>query len=85
MIFSILNVLGSLQKGHYEWFYVVVGIILVALFTPAQSGKFLNTTHNWQNSKGVFLLCDCHEIYRVQAVGLKKFNYTEEFAIFVNM
>ena len=30
------------------------------------------TTHNWQKLKRVFLTCLCHEIYRDEAVGLKK-------------
>ena len=34
------------------------------------------TAHNWQKWKRVFLTCPCHEIYRVQAVGLKSSNYT---------
>ena len=28
--------------------------------------------HNWQKWKRVFLTCPCHEIYRDEAVGLKK-------------
>ena len=33
------------------------------------------TAHNWQKWKRVFLTCPCHEIYRVEAVGLKNCNY----------
>ena len=33
------------------------------------------TAHNWQNWKRVFLSRYCHEIYRVEAVGLKNYNY----------
>ena len=34
------------------------------------------TAHNWQKWKRVFLTCPCHEIYRVEAVGLISSNYT---------
>ena len=34
------------------------------------------TAHNWQKWKRVFLTCPCHEVYRVEAVGLKSSNYT---------
>ena len=34
------------------------------------------TTHNWQNWKTVWGICYCHEIYRVEAVGLKNSNYS---------
>ena len=34
------------------------------------------TAHNWQKWKRVFLTCPCHKIYRVEAVGLKRCNYT---------
>ena len=30
------------------------------------------TAHNWQNWKRVFLTCPCHEIYKDEAVRLKK-------------
>ena len=33
------------------------------------------TAHNWQKWKRIFLTCPCHEIYRVEAVGLKNSNY----------
>ena len=32
--------------------------------------------HNWQKWKSTFLSCHCHEIYRVEAIGLKSSNYT---------
>ena len=35
--------------------------------------------------KRVFLSCYCNNIYRVQAVGLKNYNYTYKTTIFVNM
>ena len=34
------------------------------------------TAHNWQIEKKLFLLCYCHKIYRVEAVGLKSSTYT---------
>ena len=43
------------------------------------------TAHNWQKWKRVFLTCPCHEIYRVQAVGLKSSNYAWKNMIFANM
>ena len=35
------------------------------------------TAHNWQNwkKKKNFPSCCCHEIYRIEAVGLKNYNY----------
>ena len=47
--------------------------------------NFLLTTHNWQKWKRVFLTCPYHEIYRVEAIGLKNFNYTWKIMIFANM
>ena len=41
--------------------------------------------HNWQKWKRVFLTCPCHEIYRVETVGLKSSNYTWKNMIFTNM
>ena len=32
-------------------------------------------THNWEDWKWVFLLCPCHEIYRVEDVGTKSSSY----------
>ena len=32
--------------------------------------------HNCQIEKSAFLICPCHEIYRVEAVGLSLSNYT---------
>ena len=43
------------------------------------------TAHNWQKWKRVFLTCPCHDIYRVEAVGLKSSNYTLKIVIFANM
>ena len=43
------------------------------------------TAHNWQKWKRVFLTCDCHEIYRDEAVGIKSCKYTWKIAIFVKM
>ena len=43
------------------------------------------TTHNWQNWKGVFLTCYCHEIYKVEEVGPNNSKYTLKITIFVNM
>ena len=44
------------------------------------------TAHNWQNWNKVFLSCYCHEICRVEAVGLKKnYNCTWKIMISVNM
>ena len=36
-------------------------------------------------AKRVFLSCYCHEIYTVEADGLKKYNYTSKITILVNM
>ena len=41
--------------------------------------------HNWQKWKSRFLTCQCHKIYRVEAVGLKRSNYTFKITIFVSM
>ena len=35
---------------------------------------YLLTAHNWQKWKSIFLTCSCHEIYRVEADGLKSSN-----------
>ena len=43
------------------------------------------TAHNWENWKGVFLICYCHEVYRVEAVCLKNYNYIRKITIFVKM
>ena len=43
------------------------------------------TVPNWQKWKRVFLAFPCHKIYRVEAVGLKSFNYTWKIMIFANM
>ena len=34
---------------------------------------YMLTAHNWQKWKSTFLTCHCHEIYREEAVGQKKF------------
>ena len=47
--------------------------------------KYVLTVHNWQNWKRVFLSCYWHEIYTVEAVDLKKYNYTWKITIFVKM
>ena len=45
--------------------------------------KFLQlTAHNCQKWKRVFLTCPCHEIYRVEAVGLKSSNNALKIVIF---
>ena len=44
------------------------------------------TAHNWQKWKRIFLTCPCHEIYRVDEVGFKKFQlYFKKLWLFVNM
>ena len=43
------------------------------------------TARSWQKWKRVFLTCPCHKIYREEAVGLKRSNYTLEITIFVNV
>ena len=43
------------------------------------------TAHNWQKWKSIFLTCHCHKIYGVEAVGLKKSNYTFKNTMFVIM
>ena len=43
------------------------------------------TAHNWQKWKSAFLTCQCHEISRVEAVGLKKSNYAFKITIIVSM
>ena len=48
-------------------------------------GDFVLMSHNWQKWKRVFLTCPCHDIYRVEAVGLKNSNYTWKIMIFANM
>ena len=37
------------------------------------STSVLLMAHNWQKWKSTFLTCPCHKIYRVEAVGPKKF------------
>ena len=39
--------------------------------------------HNWQNCERVFLSCHCHEIHRVEEVGLKSANHTLKITIFL--
>ena len=46
----------------------------VNLYTPL-------TAHNWQKWKSTFLTCPCHEICRVEAVGLNNSNYTWKITI----
>ena len=43
------------------------------------------TAHKWQIWKRVFLSCYCHEIYKIEAVGLKNYNYTWKITIFAKM
>ena len=43
------------------------------------------TGGNWQKWKRVFLTCPCHEIYRDEAVVLKRCKYTWRITIFVKM
>ena len=43
------------------------------------------TTHNLQNERGSSSHAICHDIYRVDTVGLKNSNYAWKFMIFVNM
>ena len=56
------------------------------LFTLNKSNKHWLTAHNWRKWKSTFLTCPCHEVYRVEAVGLKGYNHTEKKnTIFVKM
>ena len=47
--------------------------------------NYLLTVHNRQNWTREFLSRSCHEFYRVEAVGLKNYNYTWKIMFFVNM
>ena len=49
--------------------------------------RFINGIHLPKNEKveSRFLTCLCHKIYRVEALGLKSFNYTFKVKIFVSM
>ena len=47
-------------------------------------GKNKLMAHYWQNWKKVFLSCHCHEIYTVEAAGLKPSNNTLKIMIFGN-
>ena len=81
--------------------YNTVHLLLIRHFFFLEKQKLLNdeawpsglqhgmksvlTTHNWQNWKSTFPSYPCHKIYKEEAVGLKKINYIEKIAIFVNM
>ena len=41
----------------------------------------VSTAHNWQKWKSTYLTCPCHEMYRVEAVGLKNSSYTLKITI----
>ena len=46
--------------------------------------QILLKAHSWQKWKSTFLTCPCYEIYRVEAVGLKNYNYKNfEFCEYV--
>ena len=53
-------------------------------FTLIENNFRSLTGHNWQNWKRVLLSYYWHEIYRVEAVGLKNYNYTRKITIFLN-
>ena len=63
-------------------------ILYPFIFFPSNSAVAWMTNwtdHKWQNWKRVFLLCYCHEIYRVKGVGLKTFHYSWKITIIVNI
>ena len=65
------------------WYQLILHNLLDV--SSRESCKPSLTAHNWQKWKSIFLTCPCHEIYRVEAVGLKNSNYTLKIKIFVNM
>ena len=76
---------------HLWCFCVPVSVKLHRFESPGKSASqmlivsVLLTAHNWQKWKRVFLLCPCHKIYRVEAVGLRTPNYSWKIMIFVNI
>ena len=67
IIISKISNLSSFKKSKN-----LVGVV----------GPILITAHNWQKWKSTFLACPCHEIYRVEAVGLKSSSYALKIMIF---
>ena len=67
----LLQYAGECKQGMLFWITLKFPIPLLV--------------HNWQNWKKVFLWCCCHEIYRVEAVGIKNCNDTLKITIFANM
>ena len=43
------------------------------------------TAQNWQKLKSTFLTLHCQNISRIEAVGLKKSNYTFKITIFLSI
>ena len=73
----------------YEWKLVSTqreqiccGAVVSAVVTQPSDTL---TGGNWQKWKRVFLTCPCHEIYRDEAVGLKRCKYTWKITKFVKM
>ena len=61
---------GNCSKSNiYSW-TTVTCLCSVCMYCFSISFVFF-TTQNWQNWKRLFLLCYCHENYRVEAVDLK--------------
>ena len=54
---------------------IIINIIIIIIAVIINVLSCL-TAHNWQKWKSTFLTCPCHEIYRVEAVGLQNSNYT---------
>ena len=60
--------------------------MLITLRESVKRANFGLTGGNWQKWKRVFLTCPCHEIYRDEAVGLKKLQkYLKNYDICENV
>ena len=66
---------GILEYRRYSWNLDLLYKMLVIVVFPL---TWL-TAHNWQKCKSPYLTCPCHKIYREEAVGLKRSNYTDYY------
>ena len=83
---------GKKQNSDNSIMNYIVGFILHHHGFIFQCSLYVRkaeiTTHNWKNWTRVFLPCFCHELYRVEAAGLKiaitlkKITFLRNFQIF---
>ena len=83
---TILTILH--MYAHNSNLILLQNVLLTGVGSHLCQGMsvLLLTAHNWQNWKSIFLTCSCHEIYWVEAVGLKNSNYTikqYDFCVYV--